>query len=128
MGAFGFQRLRRTIAHLCPQEIQAHYDFLLDNLHYLFTNKAASDQYDAYINVLYDKYPSHRKVLNFLYASDVDALLTYGTAKQLLQVIGDYDDDVIYGYAGWGDDAARFKDFKELLQDAANTKTKWGWY
>ena len=57
-------------------------------------------------------------------SSQCDAEMTYGTAKQLLSVIGDYDDDVIYGYAGWGKDAARFRDFKELLQDAADTKNE----
>jgi hypothetical protein len=43
-------------------------------------------------------------------------------------VIGNYDDEIVYGYAGWGKDAARFKNFKELLNDAYETKRDWGWY
>jgi hypothetical protein len=128
MGYFGFQRLRRTVADLCPKEITDHYSYLLDNMCYIVAHKEVSDWYDEGIARLYEMFGKrYGKVLDFLYASDCDAEMTYGTAKQLLSVIGDYDDDVIYGYAGWGKDAARFRDFKELLQDAAGTKTKWGW-
>ena len=128
MGYYGFLRLRRTIAGLCPKEIAGHYAFLLDNLQYIATHKEAQEKYDKGIEQLYEAFGNkYGKVLNFLYASDCDSEMTYGTAKQLLSVIGDYDNDIIYGYAGWGKDAARFRDFKELLQDAADTKTKWGW-
>ena len=123
MGYFGFQRLRRTVANLCPKEIADHYNYLLDNLHYIAVHKEEG------IGRLYEMFGKrYGKILNFLYASDCDAEMTYGTAKQLLRVIGDYNDDIIYGYPGHDDKAARFQDFKELLQDAADTKTKWCWH
>lgn len=129
MGYFGFRRPRRTVANLCLKEIADHYNYLLDNLHYIAAHKEVSDRYDEGIDRLYETFGKrYGKVLNFLYAPDTDATMTYGTAKQLLSVIGDYDDDIIYGYAGWGKDAARFRDFKILLQDAADTKTKWCWH
>lgn len=129
MGYYGFQRLRRTVATLCPKEIANHYNYLLDNLHYIVIHKEVSDRYDEGVDRLYETFGKrYGKILGFLYASDCDAEMTYDTAKQLLSVIGDYDDDVIYGYAGWGKDAARFRDFKELLQDAADTKTNWCWH
>lgn len=127
MGYYGFLRLRRTVATLCPKGIADHYN-LLDNLHYIATHKEVSEWYDKGIDRLYETFGKHYgKILDFLYASDCDAEMTCGTAKQLLSVIGDYDDDVIYGYAGWGKDAAKFSDFKKLLQDAVDTKSKWGW-
>ena len=130
LGYGGFQRLRKTIAGLCPSEIANHYNYLLDNLIHLSLHKNESDAYDARTDVLYNKYrkKGYGKVIDFLYSPDTDATLTYGTAKQLLKVIGDYDDNIIYGYAGWGDDAMRFHHFKEILKDAAETKTKWGWH
>lgn len=128
MGYYGFLRLRRSVATLCPKGIAGHYNYLLDNLHYIATHKEVSDWYDEGIDRLYETFGKrYGKILDFLYASDCDAEMTYGTAKQLLSVIGDYDDDVIYGYAGWGKDAAKFSDFKKLLQDAVGTKSKWGW-
>ena len=127
MGYGGFQRLRLTIAKLCPKEITDHYEYLINNLFRLSRNKVESDLYDKETERLYSKYKNYNKVMNFLYAPDIDAQLSYGTAKQLLKVIGNYDDDVIYGYAGWGDDAARFADFKKILQDCVELKKPLKW-
>ena len=128
MGYLGFQRLRRTIAGLCPKEIAEHYNRMLDNYREILADEKV-DEYNKEVDRLYAVFGrQYGKVLDFLYASDCDAEMTYGTAKQLLSVIGDYDDNIIYGYPGHGDKAARFRDFKELLQDAADTKTNWCWY
>lgn len=126
MGYVGFQRLRKTISELCPKPIAEHYAFLLDGLIYSSTHKEA---YDAKTEYLYEKYRNtpYRKVIDFLYAPDTDADFGYGTAKALLKIIGDYDDDIVYGYAGWGDAAARFKDFRDILEEASINKRKWGW-
>lgn len=53
--------------------------------------------------------------------------MTYGCAKQLLKVIGDYDNGKVYGYAGRGEHAARFSDFKAVLEDATETKRGFWW-
>ena len=57
----------------------------------------------------------------------IRAKMTYGCAKQLLKVIGDYDNGKVYGYAGRGEHAARFSDFKAVLEDAAETKRGFWW-
>ena len=129
MGYGGFQRLRRTVAECCPKDISEHYCELLDNLTWFLWHKDEMAVYDGVTEKLYERYrrTPYRKVIAFLYAPDCDHEFPYGVAKALLKVIGDYDDELIYGYAGWGKDAARFKDFKELLQDAVDTKSSWKW-
>lgn len=126
LGYGGFLRLRKTVAELCCEEIKNHYFYLLDNRGQL--SKEELDEYVKKTEKIYNKYKkTHGKVMKFLYAPDTDAELPYGVAKQLLSIIGNYDNKEIYGYAGWGDEAARFKDFKEILQDCADNKCKLYW-
>ena len=128
LGYGGFLRLRRTVASLCPEEIRDHYNYLLDNITHLSYHKDEYDKYDARTEEIYNRYKkSYGKVMDFLYAPDICAKFTYGTAKQLLNVIGDYDDNEIYGYAGWGEHAARFKNFKEILEDSYINKKPFKW-
>lgn len=125
----GFWRLRKAIASLCPKDMNDHYCEFADNFRDIIGDEEWLAAYNAETESLYQKYKKqYGKVFDFLYAPDCDARLTYGAAKQLLKVIGDYDDDHIYGYAGWGDKAMRFKDFVEILEDAVESKKKWGWY
>lgn len=128
LGSGGFYRLRKTIAGLCPDEIKNHYMFLADHYFDIQIADPGFKNYDAETERIYQKYRSkYGKVIDFLWAPDLDCELTYGTAGQLLRLIGNYDDSIIYGYAGWGDKAMRFHDFKEILADAYQTKSKWGW-
>lgn len=127
LGYAGFLRLRRTVSELCPDDIRIHYEYMLDHYHDLINNGGFS-KYDSITEEIYRKYHKrYGKVLNFLYASDCGAKMSYGTAKQLLQVIGDYDNDSVYGYAGKGRKGAGFRDFKKLLQDAYETKKGFRW-
>lgn len=50
----------------------------------------------------------------------------YGACKELLKIIGDYDDNVLYGYIG-RPDCAKFRDFKAILQDCADNKCDMIW-
>lgn len=52
--------------------------------------------------------------------------MTYGCAKQLLKVIGDYDNGKVYGYAGRGEHAARFSDFKAVRRTQRKQKGGFG--
>ena len=129
MGYSGFQRLRRTVSECCPKEIAEHYALLLDGLLYYHAHPEDAKAYDAHTERLYEKYRGtpYRQTINFLYAPDAEAKFGYGTAKALLKVVGDHNDEIVYGYAGRGKDAARFPDFRALLEDACATKTDWGW-
>lgn len=92
----GFWRLRKTIASLCPDDMNEHYCDFMDNFRDIIGDEESLAAYNAETDALYQKYrKQYGKVFDFLYASDCDARLTYGTAKQLLNVIGDYQDDKI---------------------------------
>ena len=128
LGSGGFYRLSKTIASLCPEDIKDHYMLLADHYYDLQLQDPGFKNYDLKTEELYQKYlRKYGKIIDFLWAPDIECKLTYGTAGQLLNLIGNYDDDHIYGYAGWGDKAMRFQDFKNILTDAYTTKTKWGW-
>ena len=53
-------------------------------------------------------------------------LIRYGACKNILKVIGDYDDNILYGYCG-RPDCAKFADFKSILQDCVDTKSDMIW-
>ena len=128
MGYMEFERLRQTVARLCPKEIADHYLALLE-LHRELMGKECKEAWQAYderTEELYENNKKYQKVMEFLYASDCSAKMTYGCAKQLLQTIGDYDDDIIYGYGG-REHPAKFCDFKRMLQDAYETKKGFQW-
>ena len=112
------------------REIAKHYD-ILSSEEYICMVYHGFDEYDKKTEELYYKYrKKFGKVIDFLYAPDTDAKMTYGCAKQMLKAIesGTARDDMIIGYAGWGDKAARFRDFKKILEDAAETKKGFWWY
>ena len=128
IGYGGLFRLRKTVAKLCPQDIRDHYMALVDDYFTLIQNDPGLKLYDAITDNIYAYHQANmRKIIDFLYATDIKARFTYGTAKVLLSLIGEYDDNYVYGYAGWGDCAMKFKDFKQLLEDAVKTKSYWGW-
>ena len=128
IGYFGFARLRDTIANLCPKEITDYFLYFRNNWRNILADEDALDKYNAGILRLHDKYgDKYGEVLDFLYMSDCDGEMTCDSAKQLLEVIGDYDNDEIYGYIAHGEHAVRLRHFKELLHDAVDTKTNWKW-
>lgn len=40
------------------------------------------------------------KIVDFCLQSDIEGSIHYGACKEILKAIGDYDDNVCYGYAG----------------------------
>lgn len=130
MGYFGFYRLRYTVAKCLGDDVADHYQVIMHPpvFENAFAEQTYWDAYDRKLNEMIERYPvKTHKVFAFLYAPDTEGDITYGTCKQILSVIGDYDDDIIYGYAGWGDKAARFRDFKRILQECADMKAKLKW-
>lgn len=128
LGYGGFYHLRKTIASLCPTELKEHYMLLTDHYFDIQLEDPGFKKYDAKTEKIYQLYrKDYGKVIDFLWTPDTDCTLTYGTAKQLMKVIADYDNDIIYGYSGRGDSAMKFKDFKDILKDAVDTKSSWGW-
>ena len=68
----------------------------------------------------------HVKIVDFLLQSDIAGRIRYGACKEILTVIGDYDDDYCYGYAALPNQA-RFQDFKNLLRSCVEYKKDLRW-
>lgn len=124
MGYFGFNNLRQKIAELAG--IKEHYHRLIKIEIRAYLDPKAYYEYDKETEKLIREGKLNEKVADFLYASDTSASLSYGVAKELLNVIGDYDDNIIYGYAG-RPDRAMFKDFKRILEECVKNRTKLRW-
>lgn len=123
MSASGFMRLRTTIAYLRGVELGKHYDKAK-----ICHTDEDYDKYDKETEELFNQYYSKDAWLfEFLYASDIEGKLTYGKCRKLLDIIGDYDDNICYGYAGLPD-CAKFKDFKDILVDCVANKRQMIWY
>ena len=130
IGSGGFFRLRMNIAGITNKEISDHYKVLASE-EYIYMVYHGFEDYDKKTEELYERYrKEYGKVIDFLYAPDTKAKMTYGCAKQILKAIGDRTDmnEMVIGYAGWGEYAARFKDFRKILEDAAETKRGFWWY
>ena len=111
VGYFGFFKLRAKVAELVGSEVGEHYKKLDDILDMPSPEKER----------LIESKILPIKIADFLYQSDCDGKIRYGACKEILKVIGDYDDSIIYGYAG-RENPAKFKDFKEILQDCVDNK------
>ena len=128
MGYVGFLQLRNKVADLAG--VGDHYRQIeeIDRIFFM-QSKAKSEafkEHDRKTNQMIANGILNEKVARFLWSPDSDAKLPYGVAKEVLKVIGEYNDDIIYGYAG-RPDRAMFKDFKAILQDCVDTKSSLLW-
>jgi hypothetical protein len=52
--------------------------------------------------------------------------MPWEVCEKIYEVIKDYDDNVLYGYAG-RPDCAKFKDFKKIVKDCVDNKCSMTW-
>ena len=122
VGYFGFFKLRAKVAELVGSEVGEHYKKLYDILDIPYPEREnVLKSYDGETERLIENKVLPIKIEDFLYQSDSDGKIRYGACKEILKVIGDYDDSIIYGYAG-RKNPAKFKNFKEILQDCVDNK------
>lgn len=126
MGYHGFLLLRQKIAELSGEKIGQHYSLITTAP---WIGKSREDFFEKYDQetdrmVAAGELPS--SLADFLYQPDVSGEIPCETCEYLLKIIGDYDDDTIYGYAG-RPDAAKFSDFKDLLQECVKQKAPMVW-
>lgn len=124
MGSGGFMRLRRKVSDLCGEPWASHYRELTDNWNHPV---GWYEEFDSKTMELLNKKCVSIKVVDFLLQSDCGGSIRYGACKQILKVIGDYDDSILYGYAGLPD-CARFKDFKRILTQCVEHKCNLVWF
>lgn len=129
MGGGGYANLRITIAKQlnCP-EFSELYEDLLSCGHIRYAEKGFNsmseyfDDHDKKILAICEKHKLDEEVVNYLYASDCGGYsLSVKTCRHIWNIIKDYDDNIIYGYAG-RPDRAMFKDFKEIVQSCINER------
>ena len=128
LGYFGFSRLRCKVAQLMGEPFYSHYMKLLDAPRFMEPDekKEFYTQWDTEATRLITENNIPVKVVNFLLESDCEGKIRYGACKTILKVIGDYDDNICYGYAG-RKDCAMFRDFKAILQDCVENKCDMVW-
>lgn len=129
LGYGGFSKLRNKVAELVGNPFAEHY-LLLSEPSVIFmigdARKAYFEKYNQETKKLIIAKKVHTKVADFLHQSDCGGKIRYGACKEILKVIGGYDDDVLYGYCGRSD-CAKFTDFKEILEDCVENKSDLVW-
>jgi len=129
LGYGGFNNLREKVAELAGKEFGEHYAEL-STPRAMFSmepdRKEYFKSYNAKTAEMVKAKKVNVKIANFCYQSDCDGNIHYGACKAILKAIGDYDDNILYGYSGRSD-CAKFKDFKSILQDCVETKSDMTW-
>ena len=128
LGYGGFARLRNKVAELMGEPFYSHY-MKLDKAPVSMRpdeEKKFYTEWDVEAIRLVRENDLPVKVVNFLLESDCEGKIRYGACKAILKVIGDYDDNICYGYAGRSD-CAMFRDFKAILQDCVDNKRDMVW-
>lgn len=129
LGYSGFFRLRSKVAWLYSEEFGKHYAELFAVKTIEMDAKEREAWYEAYDNKTINLIQSGHldiKIADFCYQSDTVGEIRYGACKNILKAIGEYDDDVLYGYCGRAD-CAKFRDFKRILQECVNNKSSLVW-
>ena len=128
LGYGGFARLRNKVAELMGEPFYSHY-MKLDKAPVSMRpdeEKKFYTEWDTDAIRLITENDLPVKVVNFLLESDCDGKIRYGACKDILKVIGDYDDNICYGYVG-RIDCAMFRDFKAILRDCVDNKCDMVW-
>lgn len=127
MGYIGFKILRDKIAELAGEPFSSHYKGIDSAPFFGEARKKYFEEYDRRTEQMLKNKQVSIKIADFCLQPDVGGSIRYGACKELLKIIGDYDDDICYGYSGRAD-CAMFKDFKAILQDCVDNKCNMVWW
>lgn len=129
LGYAGFNRLRNKVASLVGNPFADHYHEL-DKTEVAMMQGEERERffrhYDDLTELMVKEKQVGIKVADFLYQYDCVGKIRYGACKEILKVIGDYDDDILYGYCG-RPDCAKFSDFVSILKDCVENKCDMVW-
>ena len=134
MGYIGFGLLRDKVAELAGEPFASHIAKLKQPPYHLSRfmmseeeRRKLFDEYDAETQRMIEEKKVSIKLVDFCMQPDAGGEIHYDACKELLDVIGDYDDDIAYGYAARRD-CAKFADFKELLRECVEHKCMLEWW
>ena len=123
LGYFGFARLRQTVSEIVGDPWKSHYELLS---HHVGWEESDYDDWDKKAEEMYAAGQVSEAVLEFTMTSDAEGHLKWQHCRDLLKLIGDYDDNVIYGYAG-RPNPAKFADFVRVLKACATNRVAMYW-
>ena len=126
MGYGGFLRLRNKVADLVGDPWASHYHTLDCAPCIGEGGRQFFENFDAETKRLLDDKKVSIKIVDFCLQPDYEGSIRYGACKQILAAIGDYDDNILYGYCG-RPDCARFRDFVAILRDCVENKCDMVW-
>ncbi len=128
MGYFGFLALREKVAELAGGPFAEHYLTLNESFSLpIDKRKSFYDDFNKTTEEIVRQKQADIKIVDFCLQPDCGGEIGYGACKNILKVVGDYDDDICYGYLAMSD-CATFSDFKQLLQECVDTKSNLVWY
>lgn len=129
MGYIGFNRLRNRVAVLAGEPFASHIKKLDKAVTSLPLGKAEQfyADFDAETQRMIDAKQVSVKIVDFCLQPDCAGSIRYGACKEILKAIGDYDDNIVYGYAG-RKDCAMFRDFKALLRECVDNHCMLVWW
>ncbi len=126
LGYGGFMQLRNKVAELQGGLFWEHYEGIAKCPFVGYARKQYFAAFDRRTAELIQQKKVSEKIVDFLLQPDAGGSIHYGACKAILKVIGDYDDDICYGYSGRSD-CAMFRDFKAILQDCVENKCDMVW-
>lgn len=127
MGSGGYSRLRETVSKLlnCKEFAEAYAELPIAFMERQRRGFATMEEYyedhDRRVLEICESNHLDEDVVNWLYSSDCGYSASPKTCRHLWWLIKDYDDNFIYGYCG-RPDAARFKDFKQIVEECAKER------
>lgn len=126
MGYGGFNNLRNKVADLVGDPWASHYHKLDYAPIFGDARKNFYEYFDAETELLLQEKKVSVKIVDFCLQPDCEGSIRYVACKEILAAIGDYDDDILYGYCG-RPDCARFRDFVAILKDCVEHKCDMVW-
>lgn len=129
LGYSGFARLRYKVAELAGEEWYNHYKDGTMKAMRLFGEErdALCREFDEKTQQLLDEKKVSPEIVDFCLQSDAEGTMEPEQCSVLLETIGDYNDEILYGYVG-RKDCARFRDFKAILMASVETETPVKWW
>lgn len=118
-----FFQLRKTIAGIMSAAFADLYDDWI-------TGKIDDNAGNKELQRLVDTgeiSAEYNDVVKFLFASDIEGSLPVKTARQINQLIKDYDGELC-GYEGTPPDCIHFYDFREMVKQSVKNRWVISWY
>lgn len=125
---FGFKRLRDKVSELVGDDWNKHYLKLMDYFPSLDNSrdKEFYEEFDRETERLIGERKISAKVADFLLQSDCVGSIHYGACKEIWEIVGNYNNNSLYGYKG-SEKLVKFEDFKRVLRACVDKKCDMVW-